>query len=268
MNLNIIKNWEYNDLVDWLKSVNVQECSLYDWKSKIDLGPDNLRRIFCAFANTNGGLIFLGIDNKKKITGVKEDTELKTKINRIVNSNILPPVPINNWDISAIKIPKKKLVVYIVYILPSLYLEKPHVTEHRIYIRGNGENRPLNDGAQIRRLFLIEKFQPDHIDQLKNELDRIKNCRFHPDQIDFMYLKQMKEYLEEGIKDNKEFGELSISLAKIIGFYEGIRKNQTESETRGEGLTVLDSDFLIKQINNLEKELNNFYNRFKKIHNL
>jgi predicted HTH transcriptional regulator len=268
MNFNIIKNWEYSDLVAWLKSVNVQECSQYDWKSKIDIDPNKLRRIFCAFANANGGLIFFGVNNKKKITGIKEDIELKTKINRIVNSNILPPVPINNWDISAIKIPKKKLVVYIVYVLPSLYLEKPHVTEYRIYIRGNGENQLLNDGSQIRRLFLIEKFQPDHIDQLKNELNRIKNCRFHPDQIDFMYLKQMKEYLEDGIKNNKKFGELSSSLARIIESYEKIRKNQIESETKGESLTVLDSEPLIEQINNLEKELNNFYNRFKEIHNL
>ncbi len=268
MNFNIIKNWKYSDLVDWLKSINTQECSLYDWKYKIDLNPDNLRRIFCAFANTKGGLIFFGVNNKKKIIGVKEDMELKTKINRVINSKILPPVPINNWEISAIEIPKKKLVVYITYILPSLYLERPHVTEHRIYIRGNGENQPLNDGAQIRRLFLIEKFQPDHIYQLKNELDRIKNCKFHPDEIDFMYLKQAKEYLEEGVKNNKEFGELLVSLAKIIKFYEGIRKTQAESETKGEGLTILDSDPLVEQISNLEKELNNFYNRFKEIHNL
>jgi len=30
----------------------------------------------------------------------------------------------------------------------------------------------------------------------------------------------------------------------------------------------LDSESLIEQVNNLEKELNNFYNRFKEIHNL
>ena len=118
-----IRNWKYEDLNSWLKDLSTQESWLYEWKEKIDLHSKNLRKTISAFANTNGGIIFFGIDNNKKIKGVREDCELRTKINQIISNNILPPIPISNWDIHSIKIPNKKLVVYILYILPYSNLQ-------------------------------------------------------------------------------------------------------------------------------------------------
>jgi len=269
MDHNILKSWNYRDLSNWLKDPSVQECRLCDWKSEINLESKSLRTSFCAFANTGGGFIFFGVDNVKDIKGVKEDPELRTKISRIINNNILPPIPINNWDIITIEVPRKKPeVVYIVYILPSLYFEKPHVTEHKIYIRGNGENIPINDGGTLRKLFLIDKFQPEHIYQLESELEKIRGCRLNPDAIDFMYLKQMKEYLEEQKTKSRDFNELSVSLSKIIELYEKIKKKQSRGLLSGEDLSALDKDDLVKCHKSLNILVNGFYNKFKEVHNL
>ena len=263
-----IKNWKYKDLKNWLKDLSVQECWLYDWKVGIDLDSKSIRRTFCAFANTNGGLIFFGVSNKKDIKGVKEDPELRTKVSQIIDNNILPPIPISNWDIFTIKIPRRKLVVYILYILPSLYFERPHVTEHKIYIRRNGENWPINDGYTIRKYFLIEKFQPEHIKHLNYELNKIRDCKFNPDLIDFMYLKQLKEYLEMQMSKSREYGELLDILKRIVKLYEKIKKRQSIGLIAGQNISILDSDHLIMYYSELDNLIDNFYKKFREVHGL
>jgi len=270
LNPNIIKSWKYREFKKWLQDLSTQEALFYEWKSTINLNPDNLRKLFCSFANTpRGGAIFFGIDNNKRIIGVKPDSDLAVKINRIVSKNIFQPISPNSWSIiKGIRIPNTKKVVYILYVYPSLYTEKPHMFNGKVYIRENGECKAITDGRTLRKLFLIERFYPEHIKQLEMELEKIKKCRFNPDEIDIMYLKELKSYLEKKSEENEQFKELLYEFGDIVNLYEKIKKEQSIGVTKGEQISILNGDNITEYCNQLSIGVNNFIKKFKEIHKL
>jgi len=270
LNPNTIKNWNYKELKRWLQDLSTQEALFYEWKSTVDLSPDNLRKLFCSFANTQGGgAIFFGITNNKQIIGVKPDNDLTVKINRIVSKNIFQPISPRNWAIvKGIRIPKARKAIYILYIYPSLYTEKPHMFNEKVYIRENGECKAITDGRILKKLFLIERFHPEHIKQLEMELEKIQRCRFNPDEIDVMYLKELKSYLEEGSRKNEQFREIVNKFSDIVNLYEKIKKEQSIGITKGENISILNGDDITGYFNRLSIKLNNFIKKFKEIHKL
>jgi len=270
LNPNIVKSWGYKELRNWLQDLSIQEALFYEWKSTLDLCPDDLRRLFCSFANTQeGGAIFFGITDDKQIKGVKPDNDLTVKINRIVSKNIFPPISPRNWSIAkGIKVPNSKKVVYILYIYPSLYTDKPHMFKERIYLRENGECKAIDDGHILRKLFLIERFHPEHIRQLEIELEKIERCRFNPDEIDVMYLKELKSYLEEKSRQIRQFGELVEEFRNIVNLYEKIKKELSIGIVKGENISSLNGDDIIKWYEQLSVEVPKFIKKFKELHQL
>jgi hypothetical protein len=265
-----VTTWKFADFESWLRDLDSQECWWHEWKELIDLESQRIRNTFCAFANTNGGMIIFGVDNAKNITGVNEDNELRTKIDRIVNANILPAIPINGWDVKIFKIPRKRTkFIYCVYVFPSGYFIKPHVTEHKIYKRGNGENVPIHDGTEIRETFLINKFDPKNISDLERDLAKLNNARFNPDHIDILYLKSLKGYLEDrSAGRNPEFNALSCMLTEIANLYENIKKKQAVGITTGENIGVLDSSSILDDCGRLSSKIDIFLNKFKEVHQI
>lgn len=267
MDWRTITNWVFKDFNDWLRSN--QEDWKCEWKQILDLNSQNVRKTFCAFANTEGGIIIFGVDNSKSIVGVDEDMELNTKISQIVNNGILPAIPGNSWNIKALKIPKRrKKFVYIINISPSAYFVKPHVTDHKIYQRSNGESIPINDGRDIREKFLINKFDPKNIQNLEKDFEKLNNVRFNPDHIDVLYLKSLKEYLEErSIGRNPEFTALSCSLTEIANLYETIKRQQARGNISGESISVLDSSSVLENLSLLSGKIKMFLTKYKEVHN-
>ncbi|MFA5871581.1 MAG: ATP-binding protein [Parcubacteria group bacterium] len=263
-----ITTWEFDDFQSWLRDLDSQECWWHEWKKIINLENQRIRNTFCAYANTNGGIIIFGVDDSKNIIGVGKVTDLRTKISRIINANILPAISDNGWDIKTFKIPRKRMLfVYCVYIFPSPYFVRPHITEHKIYKRGNGENIPIHDGNEIREKFLINKFDPKNIGDLQRDLTKINNARFNPDHIDVLYLKSLKGYLEDrSLGRNPEFMALSCSLTEIANLYEGIKKKQAVGITNGDNLGVLDNSSVLEDCNQLASKITDFLTKYEQAH--
>ncbi len=268
MNIDQVKTWGFSEIKSFVNGANVLEGWYHDFKG-ISLGDtERIRRIFCSFANTNGGFILHGINNDIKIVGIDRDTELKTKVNRKIKNGIGPPIPIKSWDINEIKLPQKSKYVYLLYIYPSLYFDRPHITDKKVYVRGNGTCDPIEDGSILRKLFLVDKFSPSHIYQLENELDKIKQCKLNPDAIDFMYFLQLRGYLENRLADSEDFNDLLDKLRKVIRLYEAIRNIFSAGATYGESVSATDNERLNSLHNDLETLVEDFIKNFKDIHNL
>ncbi|OQY12432.1 MAG: AAA family ATPase [Desulfobacteraceae bacterium 4572_19] len=122
------------------------ENSEVEFKEKITHN-DSLAKEIVAFANTNGGVVYLGISDSKEITGVINEDGLEEKIINICRNNIIPSViPLiskflnNEKIIYKLKIEKGK--------------NKPYKVKssNKFYIRaGSISIEPTND--ELVRLF-------------------------------------------------------------------------------------------------------------------
>lgn len=268
MNIDQVKTWGFNEVKSFVCGTKVLEGWSHDFKG-ISLGDSlRIRRVFCAYANTNGGIILHGINNQIQIKGTVRNIEIKTQVSRATNTGILPKIPIGNWDISEIKIPRKDKYLYLIYVYPSLYTDRPHVTEQKVYTRGNGTCDPVEDGGTLRKLFLIDKFFPQHIFQFDHELKKIKECRLYPDVIDFMYFKQLKNYLENRQKDGTVFNDLLNEFRGIVTIYENIKGILNTGVTYSEITSTANDQQLNKISIDLEKKIEFFTKKFKLAHGI
>lgn len=174
-------DWSYKELKDFIDEISNSENNIYEFKESLDLSdPKEVRKDFSAFANSNGGFIFIGIDKNKNIKGIPRDDQLTTRINRCLSNSALNP-GIRFEPQNTILIPHSNppAYVYIYYIKPSLRHKKPHVSDCKVFIREQGESKPVSTGTQMRELFILSMFNPEYIDQLEHDLKKFDNMNIH-----------------------------------------------------------------------------------------
>jgi predicted HTH transcriptional regulator len=269
------RNWSYKDLKEFIESVRNIEDDRYEFKESLNLSkPGEIRKDFSAFANSKGGFIFIGIDKNKKIKGIPKDDDLPTRINRCLSNSALNP----NIDFepqSTILIPHSAppAYVYIYYIKPSLSHKKPHVSDCKVFIREQGESKPVSSGDQMRELFILSRFHPEYIDQLEYDLGKIRHYEYSYTEVDFFYLKYLGKYLDDLIKEQKEQGESLEDVNKLMELYKNIcdlitkaesLKAKERSATEAPSLTVPDS--VRNKYDELADKVDKFISLFKKVH--
>lgn len=242
MNTEIIKTWNYQNLKNWLKDPSTQEGWDYDFKSNIPDRRDNegkkrLRQVFCSFANSKGGLIFFGVSDNKSINGLPYDQNFQTKVNNIVSRKILPPI--DKWLLfHTIQVSNKKKYVHIVQVNESFYTDKPHMTGCLVYIRENGRCKPIENGLELRRIFLLEdNFYPEYIKPIQEILKKIKQSTdAHLSLLDTVILQKLRSYLVDKCTDKAkmhDFLPLLNLFKKIEALLPKVKKSLETSITEG-----------------------------------
>ncbi len=119
-------------------------------------GIQEIAKIISAFANTQGGLVVLGVSDKGTIEGIKENPDLIQQ--KIANSNAtIHPSPTINVDIHAID--KKKVVVIAVHKADSTVF---HSVEGVIHVRIGStiqklEGQSILEFLRNRQILLFEE---------------------------------------------------------------------------------------------------------------
>jgi ATP-dependent DNA helicase RecG len=121
------------------------ENSAVEYKSAL-VSADSLAKEMVAFANLNGGVILIGIEDDKTITGVTDQTKMEELITAVSRNNVYPPVQphisfceIEQKNVMCIEIPKGP--------------DKPYQTnKHLYYIRVGSTNR-IATQTELMRLF-------------------------------------------------------------------------------------------------------------------
>ena len=130
-----------------------QESFQLDYKT--EWGDSGLKTV-TAFANTMGGLLFVGVEEQDlrptTIPGVVSSSEQKTRIASSIAANISPTPSFDIGECSLPSEPRKRICLVRVRPSPALYLLGRG--ENPIYIRNGSESRPAN-AAQVR--YLIER---------------------------------------------------------------------------------------------------------------
>jgi len=175
-----IKTWNFQKLKEWLASLNTQENNQFDFIESIqrqdDTTKDRIRSKFCSFANAKDGFLFFGITDKTRIpVGIKNaQREFFTDLNKIVSRNIFPGIPPQNYVlIHNIKNDNNRDIVVVKIIKSSKNLI-PHMVSCKVYIRENGESKPITNGNILKKIF-SQRFYPSDIRQLENDLKKIKD---------------------------------------------------------------------------------------------
>lgn len=158
----------YTDVEDFLRN-KFPESEILEYKSN---WPNDLERWLAAFANTNGGLVLIGVEEEKgtgrpKLPAEGVDlTEGEDAIRRRIGSKaydgIYPPIA---PEVAVCPNPNNPSRGVIVIRVPESH-ETPHATDsrQRIYVRVKSQNRFLREATleEIERLWNRRKAAEQH----------------------------------------------------------------------------------------------------------
>lgn len=148
----------FTDIEKFLNDFDEEENFFVEFKNDNVNNKDLIKEI-CAFANTYGGYIFLGVEDDKNITGCNNWTE--ERINNTIR-DLMSPTPI--FDIK--KLSKNNLKIFVIRIEEGKI--PPYVTNKgTIYERISSSSFPIKDSSSINRL--IDK-RKDNIRKIENKL--------------------------------------------------------------------------------------------------
>lgn len=179
------------DNIQLINIINNGETQEIEFKESFHSGQD-ISKVICAFANTLGGVLILGVTDKKEIIGLTENLDIIQQ--KIANSNqSVSPVP--HIIIEIHKIQSKELAVIIVQkALDNTF----HTFQGAIYVKTGSTTRRLE--GQI------------HLDYLRNRqilsFDESYDPLFNLEDIDeskirnYLRIRHQDAYLiEHSVKD-------------------------------------------------------------------
>lgn len=134
----IINQMTWEEVISLLEQGEGQSVEF----EKMVPSPEDLARDMVAFANSDGGKIILGLDDKNKhLTGIEIDSDFKDKIKTISEKRCAPRISVNihimergGKRISIIDVPEGD--------------EKPYKSDDICYIRDGGESRPAKEDEE------------------------------------------------------------------------------------------------------------------------
>src|SRR3989338_5045210 len=193
-----------------------------------------IARIISAFANTQGGLLFLGLKDNGTIEGVKENLDLVQQ--KISQANaIIHPAPLTNVNVHTLE--SKKIILITVHRADSSVF---HPVEGVIYVRLGStvqklEGQSIVEFLRNRQILLFEEsleFSASLKDIDENKVKEYLNLRKQTDYLqnhsvkDFLLSKKLVSFQPEVklksvallffAKDPQSF--FSYSLIKLVRF--------------------------------------------------
>jgi len=120
--------------------VSKGEGQLLEFKLKASF-PEKIVKEMVAFANSNGGQLFIGIDDDGRISGLKFAEEDKYVLDKAIKNHIKPQI---KFLFESIPINKKRSVLHYKVFenrkKPSYYLEEPN-QRGKAYVRVNDKSK-------------------------------------------------------------------------------------------------------------------------------
>lgn len=149
---------KFSDVEVFLDNTDLDESFFVEFKND-KVTTKGLAKEICAFSNTFGGYIFLGVEDDKNITGCTEWTE--EKINNVIR-DLINPNP--SFDIK--KLIRNEQKIYVIRIDEGV--NPPYITNSGIiFERISSSSNPVSDSATINRI--LEK-RKDNIKKIENKI--------------------------------------------------------------------------------------------------
>lgn len=163
------------NLADLLKE---GEGEMLDFKQKIT-SLDKIAKTICSFANTRGGIILVGVTDRRSLTGIDPEEE-KYMLEQAAQHYCEPAIKLEFEEIEEQQ-DDQELVILKVTIAESN--EKPHASRNKagdwqVYIRQRDKSVPA--GKNMQRFLMHEQAEASTAAQLdKNEQKIMDHLRSH-----------------------------------------------------------------------------------------
>ena len=132
------------DVRSQIEKSEMSENLYYEFKEDEET-PNKLVKEISAFANTYGGYIFIGVDDKKNITGCNKWNE--NRIHTTIHDSI-SPIPV--FDVKSFSINERDVIV----IRVEEGSNPPYViNDGRVYERVSSGSYPIKDSAKFSELY-------------------------------------------------------------------------------------------------------------------
>src|SRR3989338_1296711 len=202
---------ETGQLLEVIESGETQEVEL---KQSFHSSQD-FSKLMCGFANTQGGMIIVGVNAKKVIIGIKEDVdELQQKISASAQAVSHPLVP----DIQVHTIEGKKIVAVVIQkAIDNTF----HTFQGAIYVKVGStlkkfEGNQLVDFLRSKQILCFDEISSDAtLDDL--DVGKIKEYLKTRNQEDFLKQNSVENFLLSSKLATKN-GNLNIKNATALFF--------------------------------------------------
>lgn len=198
--------------------------------------PHDALKTICSFANTEGGILILGVseeNNKFYVSGVDNPTKLRDEMfNLLNNPNKINRNVITNEDVKVVDLPDKgNKTIIVIFVHKQNYREKPIFlngnTANSYYRYGTGDHKCTSDtiNAMIRDSSqesldskLVEGFTVDDLDDVTIEKFRSRLSNLNPEHV-FLNLPK-EEFLKKlsVIRENRVSKKLEPTVAGLLVF--------------------------------------------------
>lgn len=198
--------------MDLNKLLEIKEGSNIELKKAKNQVPKSFWETYSAFANTDGGIVIFGIDEKREeVTGVSDAYKLRDDLfNNLNNPNKVSENVISNKDIKVVEL-ENGLQILIITIPEAPYNLKP------IYLNGNPKEAYERLGEGDRKLS-SEKYK-SLVVGAKKETDNELLKNYGLDDLDKesleMYRKELYDQSNNEKYKNIDFKEMLIELGAM-----------------------------------------------------
>ena len=172
-----LQELNFQDIEAFVHQSGLREGLKLDFKEKIG-NPDKFKTTLCTqvapFANTAGGYLIIGINDKNyAITGVDsvvQNKKIDEWINQVISSNI--EEKIFYPDPRLIEIPGSTKVLVVIYVPESM--KKPHQVDFKYFTRVNDSTQPSNHYL-VRDMFDFRRRRTDEIEEFLRKRNLLDN---------------------------------------------------------------------------------------------
>lgn len=174
-----VELWDRKLILNFIKE-SYDENEVLEFKSDLNFKTEKIPKTVCAFANTRGGTLIIGVDNdrkkdltaKERLIGVNDDDDLKPRILHQIQE-IKPQLGLEktNFKSSNINVKDDKVIV-ILKILPSK-IDGPHQYKNVFYKRNIGMNAAMSVD-EIKNAILDSRKTEQSLFQLMYEAGTIR----------------------------------------------------------------------------------------------
>lgn len=222
------------------KYLELGENQNLEFKESENKFPINALETISAFANTDGGIIILGVSEKEKniISGVvNPQKQIKELFNHMNNPREISRNVLSNDDVYSVQIQDKSIIV--IHVAPENYKNKP------IYLKDNPNKTYIRQG-EGDYLATEEIIQSMTRDASRDSYDNKLLDGYTIDDLDNLSIQKYKDILMRNNPDHPFNNLTTIDFLKKINVIKKNRKNNEECLTLA-GLLVFGKHQSIKE---------------------